>query len=72
MTEAASTSETSINFYRTAQCNIPEDRHLHIRRSENLKSHEIYYIYADTSKIHKQIELAGTILQRSVSKEDSL
>jgi hypothetical protein len=29
MMEAASTSETSVNFYQTARRNIPEDSHLH-------------------------------------------
>jgi hypothetical protein len=28
MTEAASTSETSKNFYQTTRCNNPEDSHL--------------------------------------------
>jgi hypothetical protein len=39
MMEAASISETSVNFYRTTQRNNPEDIHLHTRRLENLKSH---------------------------------
>jgi hypothetical protein len=30
MMEAASTSETSVNFYKTTQHNIPEDSHLQI------------------------------------------
>jgi hypothetical protein len=34
--EAASTPETSINFYHTSQPNQPEDSHLHTRRRENL------------------------------------
>jgi hypothetical protein len=38
MMEAASTSETSVN-YQTTQRNNPEDSHLHTRRGENLKSH---------------------------------
>jgi hypothetical protein len=29
MMEAASTSETSVNFYQTTRRNIPEDSHLH-------------------------------------------
>jgi hypothetical protein len=37
MTEAVSTSETSVNFCETTQRNIPEDCHSHSR--ENLKSH---------------------------------
>jgi hypothetical protein len=35
---AASTSETSVNFYQTTRRNNPEDSHLHTRCSENLKS----------------------------------
>jgi hypothetical protein len=38
MMEAASTSETSVNFYQTPQCYNPEDSHLHTCRLENLKS----------------------------------
>jgi hypothetical protein len=38
MTEAVSTSETSVNFYKTTSRNIPEDSHLHVHRFENLKS----------------------------------
>jgi hypothetical protein len=37
--ETASTSETSVNFYKTTLRNNPEDSHLHTRRRENLKSH---------------------------------
>jgi hypothetical protein len=29
MMKAISTSETSVNFYRTTRRNIPEDSHLH-------------------------------------------
>jgi hypothetical protein len=29
----ASTSETSVNFYQTTQCNDPEDSHLPVRFS---------------------------------------
>jgi hypothetical protein len=39
MIEAARTSETSLNFYQTKRCNIPEDSRLHPSRRENLKSH---------------------------------
>jgi hypothetical protein len=39
MMEAASTFETSANFYQTTRRNIPEDSHLHTRRRENLKPH---------------------------------
>jgi hypothetical protein len=33
MMEAASTSETSVNFYQTVRHNIPEDSHLHSNES---------------------------------------
>jgi hypothetical protein len=39
MMEAASTSETSANFYQTTRRYNPEDSHLHTRRCENIKSH---------------------------------
>jgi hypothetical protein len=41
MMEAARTSETLVNFYRTTWCYNPEDSNLHTHRRENLKS---YYI----------------------------
>jgi hypothetical protein len=37
---AASTSETSVNFYQTTRRNNPENSHLHTRHRENLKSHK--------------------------------
>jgi hypothetical protein len=37
--KATSNSETSDNLYESARREMPEDGHLHIRRSENLKSH---------------------------------
>jgi hypothetical protein len=39
MMEAASTSETLVNFYQTTWRYNPEDSYLHTRRRENLKSH---------------------------------
>jgi hypothetical protein len=39
MMGAASTSETSVNFYQTTRCNNPEDNHLHTLSRENLQSH---------------------------------
>jgi hypothetical protein len=37
--KAASTSETSVNFYQTTRRSNTEDSHLRTRRHENLKSH---------------------------------
>jgi hypothetical protein len=48
MMEAASTSETSVNFCRTIWRNNPEDSHLHTRRHENLKSHKKWVIILST------------------------
>jgi hypothetical protein len=30
-------SETSVSFYQTTRCNMPEDSHFHTRRRENQK-----------------------------------
>jgi hypothetical protein len=43
--EVASTSETSVNFYQTTGRNSKENRHLHTRRRENLKSHIAIVIF---------------------------
>jgi hypothetical protein len=40
MMEAASTSETPVNFCQTTRRNIAEDSHLHTRHRDNLKSHQ--------------------------------
>jgi hypothetical protein len=50
MMEAVSTPETSVNVYQTTRCNIPEDRHLHTRRLENLKSHHDVYMITRINK----------------------
>jgi hypothetical protein len=39
MMEAARTSETLVNFYKTTRRYNPEDSHLHTRCRENLKSY---------------------------------
>jgi hypothetical protein len=41
MMEAASTAETSVNFYQTTRRNVPEDSHPHTRCRENIESHTI-------------------------------
>jgi hypothetical protein len=52
--EAASTSETSVNFYQTTRRNNPEDSHLHTCRRENLKSHNMNYLGKEARK--KKVE----------------
>jgi hypothetical protein len=39
--EITSTSKTSVNFYQTKRRNNLEDSRLHIRRRQNLKSHDV-------------------------------
>jgi hypothetical protein len=51
MMEAASTSETSVNFYQTTRRNNPEDSHLYTRRRENLKSHMHYGVHKSTPTV---------------------
>jgi hypothetical protein len=40
MMEAASTSETSVNFYKTTRRNNTEGSHLHICKRVNLTTHQ--------------------------------
>jgi hypothetical protein len=47
MKEAASTPETSVNFYQTAQRNNPEDSCLHTRHHENMKSQHVHKLITD-------------------------
>jgi hypothetical protein len=35
------TSETSVSIYHTTWCNIKEDNHLHIRRLDKMKPHQL-------------------------------
>jgi hypothetical protein len=46
MMEAASTSETLVNFYQTTWRYNPEDSHLHTHHHENLKSYLHEYLFA--------------------------
>jgi hypothetical protein len=41
--EAASISETSVNFYQSTPRNNPEDSHLYTRHRENLKSYFVHF-----------------------------
>jgi hypothetical protein len=50
MMEAASTSETSVNFYQTTRRYNPEDSHLHARRSENHKSYLLSFLQIQSMK----------------------
>jgi hypothetical protein len=42
MMEAASTSETMVNFSHTTWYNNPEDGHLHACHCKNLKSQKVF------------------------------
>jgi hypothetical protein len=56
MMEAASTSETLVNFYQTTRRNIPGESHLRTRRPKNLKSHKSDHffssVWSDLLKYH--------------------
>jgi hypothetical protein len=54
MMEAASTSETLVNFYQTTRRYNPEDSHLHTRRRENLRSY-IFVIYLGFSRLIRDV-----------------
>jgi hypothetical protein len=43
MIEAACSSETSLKFYQTTRCHIPEDSNLHCHYNDNLKSSIMYF-----------------------------
>jgi hypothetical protein len=51
MMEAASTSETTINFYHTTRRNIPEDSHLQACRRENLKPPILSLTFTSTRNV---------------------
>jgi hypothetical protein len=56
MMQAASNSETSVNFYQPTRCYNPEDGHLHNRRRENLKSSTVlYYKYYSVNAKSKPV-----------------
>jgi hypothetical protein len=42
--EAIHSSETSIDFQQTTRCYVPEERILHNRHYDSLKSYEVYYV----------------------------
>jgi hypothetical protein len=57
MMEAASTTETSANFYQSAWHNNPEDSLLHTHRRENLKT-------SHTSPKSLKVALFATVYKR--------
>jgi hypothetical protein len=50
MMEAASTSETLLNFYQTTQRCNPKDSHLRTNRREKLKSYLIFLVHLFKAK----------------------
>jgi hypothetical protein len=65
MMEAASTSETLVNFYRTTRRAIPEDCHLQTRRRENLKSH-LMHIFLYLNKNFRKLLFKASIASGSL------
>jgi hypothetical protein len=70
--EAASTSETSVNFYQTTRRNNPEDSHLHTRRRVNLKSHfsacltTVMRCAIDAKEQNKEVGTVHNLFQKSL------
>jgi hypothetical protein len=52
MMEAASTSETLVNFYQTTWLNNAEDSHLHTCCCENLKSNNMVEVHYSNKNSH--------------------
>jgi hypothetical protein len=50
--EAASTSETSVNFCEYIKRKFPEDSHLHAHRFKNLKSHNMKNLHSLTNTVN--------------------
>jgi hypothetical protein len=64
MLEAASTSETLVNFYHAIRYNIPEDSHLHTCHCENLKYHHVGTAGDTEMKITKVMCLSETLVHK--------
>jgi hypothetical protein len=58
ISEAASTSETSVNFYQTTRRNIPEGSHLHTRGREKLKFHADIHETGHSGALLKCVDLS--------------
>jgi hypothetical protein len=64
MIEAVSSFKTSVNFYQITRRNIPEDRHLHTRRRENLKSrlsieYQVIFLLLQFARIAPSVHQQG-------------
>jgi hypothetical protein len=64
MMEAASSSETSVNFYQSTQLNNPEDSRLKTRRRENLKS----YLLAGSVRLELRNVLFHMVAKSEIEK----
>jgi hypothetical protein len=61
MMEAASTSETSVNFYQTTRRLNPEDSPLHAPRRDNLKSY-LWECELNKRHVKPSVRLSATVL----------
>jgi hypothetical protein len=59
-----STSETSLNVYRTAQRYNPEDSHLDARRRQNLISYELLTLMAGKVVSGSEVDFSHTYLKQ--------
>jgi hypothetical protein len=67
VTEAASISETSVNFYQTTRSNNPKESHLHV-----MKHHNIFLPFApdktDMVMGHTQTLHGAVIRERAITE----
>jgi hypothetical protein len=61
--EAGHTSETSVYFYETTQCYIPEGSHLHSHQAENLKFHIIKKVKTEESNSMSRLSINSKFMQ---------
>jgi hypothetical protein len=70
--ETVSTSETSVNFYETAQLNVPEDSHLHVKFSMNYYLQVNNYKHGDGANVlrlnHLNLALSKRVLLEIMHK----
>jgi hypothetical protein len=69
MMEAASTSETSVNFYQTTWCYNLEDSQLHTCCRENLKSYSVLLL--PKVFVRKKIEIYSFCTDASYSRSET-
>jgi hypothetical protein len=61
MMEAVRTAETSVYFYETTRCHMPEECHDHTRHRDNLKSHDEVGVHVTQVMLHPSCRYAVSL-----------